>query len=100
VDGSETEQRNDKRREVNVQSTSTVLCKYSYEYEYGKGETSFGGPLGGGGGFTGEALRCPVLSTKKRRERDPNESNLRKCWISHSLTLPPRLGVENAGVKA
>ena len=70
MDGSETEQRNDKRREVNVQSTSTVLCKYSYEY--GKGETSFGGPLGGG--FTGEALRCPVLSTKKRRERETRMS--------------------------
>jgi len=32
--------------DLNVQSTSTVLCKYSYKY--GKGETSFGGPLGGG----------------------------------------------------
>jgi len=50
-----------------------------------------------GGGFTEGALRCPVLSTKKGR--DPNESNLRKSWISHSLTLPPRLGVERAGVR-
>lgn len=35
----------------------------------------------------------------EERERDPNESNLKKSWISHSITLPPRLGVESAGVQ-
>ena len=74
--------------DLNVQSTGTVLCRC------GKRETSFGRPLRG---FTGGALRCLVLSTKKGR--DPNESNLKKSWISHSLTLPPRLDVESAGVR-
>lgn len=46
-------------------------------------------------------LEVPSAYPRKKgeRERGPNESNLRKFWISHSLTLPPRLGVENAGVR-